>query len=126
MTYGEVPQEVNRDRRVGRVQDHAPVDEKPGLTEYERSRRRVSHADCQTDGPGEKRVVVTRSVVVVPLHDAGPIQRRLIRRGVSSIRLKESKELTLITTANTIGPKISAMFIPGTMAAASNCYEYTE
>ena len=40
-----------------------------------------------------------------------------VQGGVSVIGLKEGEELTLITTANTIGPRVSPIFTPESMAA---------
>ena len=73
--------------------------------------------------PGEKWVVVTRGIVVVPLHDAGSIQHGLFTEVLASVkntRTGNSGELTLMVTANTIGPRISAMLTAGSMGTAMN------
>lgn len=64
-------------------------------------------------------------MVVVPLHNAGSIQYGLLQ-GVSSIWEGGNEKLTLITTANTIGPRISPMFRPDSMAVDGYSYGYTE
>jgi hypothetical protein len=64
-------------------------------------------------------------MVVVPLHNAGSIQDGLLQ-GVSSMWEGGNEQLTLITTANTIGPRISSMFRAATMAVGGYSYGYTE
>lgn len=63
------------------VQDHAPEDEKPagrgGVSAL--STNGVTRPDVRSDVPCGNRIVVTRSIVVVPLHDAGSVQHGLFR-----------------------------------------------
>ena len=71
--------------------------------------------------PRKKWVVVPRNMVVVPLHHAGAIQNGLGFE-VSAWRGRGGGEveraLTLMTTAKTIGPRVSSTLTRESMAAA--------
>lgn len=78
--------------------------------------------------PGEKRVVVPGNMIVVPLHDAGTVQNGLGFEEASARRGRGGVDgaLTLMTTASTIGPRVSPMFTESMAVWLGYSYGYTE
>ena len=79
---GEVPQHVCCDRGMPGIQNHTPDDEKSVLVVNMSAPDEGRHAlsVVGSDVPREKWVIVTRSMIVIPLHDASPIQNGLCSR----------------------------------------------